>query len=321
MSRRLSTFILIALLALSTLAMLAVSSDAHARRFGGGMSFGRQSTNILKQRKAVKPPAAQRAPQTASGTTAAGRTGAAGTQAARSGMSRWLAPLAGIAAGLGIAALLSALGLSGAFLEFMSSLILIALVIWAASALIRRLRAAGPRPATQGARPMERQSHAAPGWQKPARPQAPASMGLADHAPAAAPTPADPSWFIPEGFDTPAFLENAKTQFAQIQALWDHGDLDALGNYLTDDLLAELSPQILAQTGETPTEIVLLNAQLMGIEQVAGGHLASVRYSGMLRESPNPEATRFEEVWNLYKADGAGWLVAGIQQLPAGDPA
>lgn len=146
-------------------------------------------------------------------------------------------------------------------------------------------------------------------------------MGLADHAPAAAPTPADPSWFIPEGFDTPAFLENAKTQFAQIQALWDHGDLDALGNYLTDDLLAELSPQILAQTGETPTEIVLLNAQLMGIEQVAGGHLASVRYSGMLRESPNPEATRFEEVWNLYKADGAGWLVAGIQQLPAGDPA
>ena len=60
----------------------------------------------------------------------------------------------------------------------------------------------------------------------------------------------------------------------------------------------------------------MLNAELMGIEAVAGGHLASVRYSGMLRESSQAEAFRFEEVWNLYKADNAGWLLAGIQQIP-----
>jgi len=322
MSRRSSTLLLVITLMLSTLAMLAVTSDAQARRFGGGMSFGRQSSNILKQRQAVKPPAAQSTPRAASGSTARARNAAAGgTQTARSGMSRFLGPIAGIAAGLGIAALLSAMGLSGAFLELVSSLILIALVIWAVRALIRRARATGPRPATQAAQPMSRQRSSSSSWQAPARPQAPIDMGVVRDSAAPAQAPADPSWFIPDDFDTPAFLENAKTQFAEIQALWDQGDLDALGNYLTDDLLAELSPQILSQTGDTPTEIVLLNAQLMGIEQVAGGHLASVRYSGMLREAPNPEATRFEEVWNLYKADGEGWMLAGIQQLSAGDPA
>ena len=69
----------------------------------------------------------------------------------------------------------------------------------------------------------------------------------------------------------------------------------------------------------TSLEVVLLNAELLGIEAVSGGHLASVRYSGMLREEAGAEAFRFEEVWNLFKADGAGWLLAGIQQIPV-DP-
>src|SRR5699024_6093621 len=116
----------ILLLTFSGVAMMAASFDAEARRFGGARSFGRQSTNIMKQRQAVKPPTA--AQRNAAASNRAANT--ANTQA-RSGMSRWLGPIAGIAAGLGIAALLSAFGLSGAFLEFMSSLILIGLVIFA----------------------------------------------------------------------------------------------------------------------------------------------------------------------------------------------
>jgi predicted lipid-binding transport protein (Tim44 family) len=137
-----------------------------------------------------------------------------------------------------------------------------------------------------------------------------------DIAPVAA-APVDEKWFIPADFDTPAFLATAKAQFVAIQAVWDSGDLDKLADYLTDDLIAEFKPQILAREGKPEsTEVVLLNAELMGIEAVAGGHLASVRYSGMLRESSQAEAFRFEEVWNLYKAENAGWLLAGIQQIP-----
>ena len=84
-------------------------------------------------------------------------------------------------------------------------------------------------------------------------------------------------------------------------------------------MLKEATPQILQRQSDNVTEVVLLNAELLGIEKVADGHLASVRYSGMLREEPGTDAFRFEEVWNLFKADGAGWLLAGIQQIPV-DP-
>lgn len=316
MSKRFSRFLATLMLAISALAMLSVSFDAEARRFGGGRSFGRQSSNIMKQRQAVKPPAAQaQNAQRAQTPSAANRAAASGT-AARSGMSRWLGPLAGIAAGLGIAALLSAFGLSGAFLEFISSLVLIGLVLFAIMFIVRRLRGNMPKAATQGANPMQRQN-AQPSWEQSKPAVVPTPQYAAESiTETAEPTPQDDTWFIPEDFDTPGFLSNAKAQFVKIQALWDKGDVNALSEYLTNDMLIEITPELEAQAGGTVTEIVLLNAELMGMEKVAGGHLASIRYSGMLRESANAEAERFEEVWNLYKTDGAGWLLAGVQQLP-----
>ncbi|WP_066456754.1 Tim44 domain-containing protein [Castellaniella caeni] len=325
MTLSLPRWMLATLMLVAALVMLSVTSDAQARRMGGGMSFGRQSTNIAKQRQAVPPPTAsttQRAAAPAAG--AAAGTAAAG--AAKSGMSRWLGPLAGIAAGLGIAALLSSLGLSGAFLEFLSSALLIGLVVFAVMFLVRRLRGAQRPMAAAGATGATGAGGAGNSYRQ-ARPEpvrswnpAPASAGP---APAAAPVieavPSvaayDPSWFIPADFDVPAFLAQAKQQFTQVQGLWDAGDRASLQEFLTDDLLAEITPRLPAPGEGNRTDIVLLNAELLGIETVAGGHLASVRYSGMLREAAGAEAFRFEEVWNLYKAEGAGWLLAGIQQL------
>lgn len=317
MSQRFSRLLAMAMLVVSAGAMLSVSFDAEARRMGGGKSFGRQSSNITQQRQAVTPPAATTTPRT--GAAAAGATaGAAGT-AAKSGMSRWLGPIAGIAAGLGIAALLSSLGLSGAFLEMMSSLLLIGLLVFGVMFIVRRLRGGASRHAMQqagGASPMQRQnSQSQNTWREASQPAA-APAATAAVAPAVPAPPVDKSWFIPEGFDTSAFLATAKSQFVEIQKVWDSGDLDKLRDYMTDDLIAEVKPEILARTSGNNTEVVLLNAELLGIEAVAGGHLASVRYSGMLREDKEAEAFRFEEVWNLYKADNAGWLLAGIQQIP-----
>jgi predicted lipid-binding transport protein (Tim44 family) len=311
-----------AMLVVSAGAMLSVSFDAEARRMGGGKSFGRQSSNITQQRQAVTPPAATTAPRT--GAAAAGATAGAASTAAKSGMSRWLGPIAGIAAGLGIAALLSSLGLSGAFLEMMSSLLLIGLLIFGVMFIVRRLRGGASRPAMQqaGPSPMQRQnSQSQNTWREASQPAAATAAPATASAPAAvAPAvpapPVDKSWFIPEGFDTSTFLATAKSQFVEIQQVWDSGDLDKLRDYMTDDLIAEVKPEILARTSGNNTEVVLLNAELLGIEAVAGGHLASVRYSGMLREAKDAEAFRFEEVWNLYKADNAGWLLAGIQQIP-----
>ena len=323
-SRRLSRAVMVFALAITTFMFIAISFDAQAQRFGGMRSFGRQSPNIMKQRQAVKPPAAApSARQQQGATTNAGRQGAAAQgaaaqgAAARSGFSRFLAPIAGIAAGLGIAALLSSLGLSGAFLELMSSLLLIAAIVFIGSWLLRQLRRPAPRQAYGSAT-------RAPGGATYKQTHQGATAGQAG----AVVTPLstapseqsieDPSWFIPADFDVPVFLDNAKAQFARIQALWDAGDEDNLRQYLTDDLFREVSPAIQANAHSQTnrTEIVLLNAELMGIEKLEDGYLASVRYSGMLREGNQPEAVRFEEAWNLLKAEGTGWLVAGIQQMP-----
>ncbi len=320
MSRRLSRLFLVAVLSFSTATMMTVSYDAEARR-GGMSSMGRQSSNVTQQRAPAQPPAANTTARTNQAAAPAAGAAAAGT-AAKTGMSRFLGPLAGIAAGLGIAALLSHLGLGGAFLEMLSSMLLIGIVVFAVLFLVRRLRGVSARSTPQAAhaQPMMRNTQDA-SWNRPQSPAAefPAAAAASSAVSAQDETPAQPvdeSWFIPGDFDTVTFLNNAKQQFIEVQKLWDRGDVEQLRNFLTDDLLVEAIPQIEQRAGQGFTEVVLLNAELLGIEKVADGHLASVRYSGMLREEADAEAFRFEEVWNLFKADGSGWLLAGIQQIP-----
>lgn len=320
MTKKWSRFLAAALVVVSTSAMLTVSFDAEARRMGGGGSFGRQSSNVTQKRVTPAPSAATNTTQRSA--TAGSTAAATGAAAQKSGMSRFLGPIAGIAAGLGIAALLSSMGLGGAFLEFLSSAILIGIVVFAIMFIVRRLRGGAAKPAMQGAggnNNMYRQNNQQPMFgQKPAMPAAaPAADSTAAPEVVAAENPnVDKTWFVPGDFDTPAFLQAAKEQFKAIQGIWDKGDIPALKEYLTDDLIAEITPQITERAGQSTTEVVLLNAELLGIEEVNDGHLASVRFSGMLREEVNTAAFRFEEVWNLYKPQQGGWLLAGIQQIP-----
>lgn len=319
--------------ACAVLAMLAVPFDAEAQRrgMGGGSSVGRQSPNVMQQRQATTPPAAAGATRQGTPPAAAAapaRAGAAGTAAAgaqRSGMSRFLGPLAGIAAGLGIAALLSSMGLGGAMAEFLSSMLLIAAVVFIGLFIYRRLRAGsqGPRTAMQGAA-----AGSAPGGnpmqdtmlrRQSAEPVAPVAAAPAAAAAAASALPAagdSSNWYIPGNFDTVGFLANAKKHFITLQGAWDRTDLAAMRELMTDELMEALQQQLAQRPEGTTTDVVLLNAEMLGIETVSDGHLASVRFSGMLRETPEPEAFRFEEVWNFFKPENGGWLLAGIQQIP-----
>lgn len=327
MSRRLtSRLAAVAITVFTTFAMLGVSFDAEAARgrMGGGSSMGRQSSNVMQQRQATTPPASPSAGQQAPGAaarTGTAATGAAATGAARSGASRWLGPIAGIAAGLGIAALLSSMGLGAAAAEFIGSLLLIGLVVFAILFIVRRLRggAARPQPAYQGAHqqaPMQRQAHV-----PPAQPATLSrhSSGAAAHpavASTAAPVAEDESWRIPAGFDTNQFLQNAKQHFIDLQDAWDRNDVARMREFMTDELVTAVQEPLAAREPGGKTEVVLLNAQLLGIEKVAEGNLASVRFSGMLKDDSGPEAYRFEEVWNFLKPTQGGWVLAGIQQIP-----
>ena len=123
---------------------------------------------------------------------------------------------------------------------------------------------------------------------------------------------------MPADFDTPAFLRHSKTYFIRLQAAWDKADVNDIREFTTPEMFAELRMQIQERgASANHTDVVTLDAQLLGIENSGNEHLASVKFSGMIRESLDAQAEPFAEVWNLTKpvAGQGGWTLAGIQQL------
>lgn len=282
--------------------------DAEARRLGGGKTFGKQSTNVTQRSATPQQPAA--APQAPAKPNAA---------AAPGGGNRWLAPVAGLAAGLGLAALASHLG----FGEELASFMLIALMAFAALIVFRMLTArrtaGGPRPAYQGGYSPANLGQEATVRYSPL-PQAAGSAPMLQPVPSVGPAAEVPpgTWRIPADIDADAFVRTAKVQFVRLQAAFDAGDLNDLREFTSPEMYAELKLDIDERSGAANrTDVVTLDAELLGIETSAVEHIASVRFTGMIREDANGEAKPFDEVWNLVKPvdGGGGWVLAGIQQL------
>ncbi|MDK3024043.1 TIM44-like domain-containing protein [Cupriavidus taiwanensis] len=308
---------------LVTALAVGMAFDAEAKRMGGSRSIGKQSESVT-QRQQTQPtsptqqaqPAQQAAPATA---------GAAGAAAAAAPKRNWGGILGGIAAGLGIGWLLSHFGLGGAALTFLSNLILIALVAFAAIWLIRKFRGS-----KRTAQPAYAGAGGAPNLGRNAEPMfrgepTPVSSGSqsaspvlpATAAPLAAGAVAQQPWGVPADFDTEAFLRNAKVHFVRLQAAWDAGNLDDIREFTTPEMFAEIKMDLSERGAEVnKTDVVTLEAQLLGIESAAAQHIASVRFSGMIREKAGEAAQPFGEVWNLAKpaSGNGGWLLAGIQQ-------
>jgi predicted lipid-binding transport protein (Tim44 family) len=102
-----------------------------------------------------------------------------------------------------------------------------------------------------------------------------------------------------------------------MQAAWDKGDAHDIREFTTPEMFAELKMQ-LSERGSTSnhTDVVTLEADLLGIETVADEYIASVRFHGTVREEENAAAEAFNETWVLSKpvSGQGGWLLAGLQQ-------
>ena len=130
------------------------------------------------------------------------------------------------------------------------------------------------------------------------------------------------NWGIPTGFDTDGFLTAAKRNFVTLQDAWDRSDIASLRSMMTDEMVGEIRSQLAEREGTTAgqptkTEVVMLEAQLLGIEDLGADYMASVEFSGMIREEPSAGPNPFREVWNMTKpkTGNSGWLVAGVQAL------
>jgi predicted lipid-binding transport protein (Tim44 family) len=236
------------------------------------------------------------------------KPGAAATQAApgataqaaqASRGSRWLGPIAGLAAGLGLAALFSHLGLS----EGLGSLLLIGLLVVAAVALVRAF-AARRTPAPQYA---GNASPARTSYELRREPVMSDAWGSGT---------AVQDRRYPPGFDPAPFVAQAKQQYRRLQAAYDRGDRALLADVTTPEMQAEITRDLDARRAEGPTEVITLDADVVEVVQEGDRYVASVRFHGTLREDGQPTTQPFDEMWHLVKpVDGAtGWLLAGIQQ-------
>jgi len=315
LARRIGLAAMVGLITFATLASL----DAEAKRIGGSRSIGRQQSTTMQQQ--TTPPAQPaQSPQQAAQAAQAQRAQPAPTPAAAPNRSRWLGPIAGLAAGLGIAALLSHFGLGEAFAGALANMLVIAAIAMLAIWLIRRFmgrKRDATAPAYAGGAPSLNAGRNGDAREPSYTASQPGSylepQGNALNAPAsgaAAPVSAN--------FDSDAFLRNAKVYFVRLQAAWDVGNLADIREFTTPEMFAEVKVDLDSRGSESNlTDVVQLNAELLGVEDRGNEYFASVRFSGLIRETAGAAAEPFAEIWNLSKSSraGEGWLLAGIQQV------
>lgn len=114
-----------------------------------------------------------------------------------------------------------------------------------------------------------------------------------------------------------ALLAMARERFVALQAAWDRGDIDTLRRLTTDGMLGELLDQ-LPERGPGPnhTDVLSLDVRLLGHDRLGGLELASVEFSGVVREGPDRGAAPFREIWMLARRPGdADWRLARQQAL------
>lgn len=343
-------------LALSLSAALATwPADASAKRLGGGKAVGMQRQSAPSP---ASPAPANPGPNNAAGTQSGGANSAAApvqnaaakpaaaptspttaTAPAAPAKRSWMGPLAGLAAGLGLAALFSHFGMGEALASMVTGLLLVlvigAVLIWLARRFLSRPANAVGQSALAGAGAFGGASYPPGGsFESPthragsdtdkqsfsASPghSAGFSSGSASTTAGAAFSGPDSSApaLPPEAQD--ALSRVARTLFIRLQAANDAGDLQDLRQFTTPELFAALQLDLLDRGPKAQrTEVLQVNAQVLEAVTEAEQQVVSVRFDGLIREEAQAPASRFAEVWHLVQARNANndWRIAGITPL------
>lgn len=286
----------------ATVTLLIGGMDvAEAKRMGGGKSFGGKFNQSQSVNRTASPGQTQKA-------TAAQQTNSNLKQsfAKRGGMM-------GLLGGLALGGLLGALFFGGAFdgINFMDVLLfgLVAFVIYKFMASRARQQ---PQPATATAgynntQPKQEQLHQTEqitdqryGSSNDSNNDGPSLDSLRSAA--------------PKGFDQNAFIDGAKNCFARLQNSWDEGDLADIRQFTADHVFGEIQDQFHSRTGNSQTEIIDLNAELLSASDLGSKQEAIVLFKAQLREDGNN--IHVDEVWHFVKAsNNANWQLEGIQQV------
>ena len=283
---------------------LSIGDAEAAKRLGGGSSSGMQRQSVAPNSPAAPSQAAAAKPSAPAAAPAA--------QPKRS----WMGPLAGLAAGLGLAALASHFGFGEELANMMMIGLLIMAVVMVIGFVMRKKAAAAQQSGMGG---MQYAGAGADfGRNEPSKPDfTPTGSGGGVAAPVAAPAQGG-SGFVPADFDSAGFVRNAKVNFIRLQAANDAGNLDDIREFTTPEMFAEIKMGIAERKGATQeTDVAQLEAEVLDVAEEASRYIVSVRFHGLISEERGTAAQPFDEIWHMTKPrDGStGWAIAGIQQV------
>lgn len=291
-----------------SLSTVAMNAEA-AKRMGSGKSMGTQR---------------QAAPDKAPGAPAqtAAAAPAAGAGAAAAPKRSWMGPVAGLAAGLGLAALASHLGF-GDELASMLMIGLLAAAVMVVIGLVMRKRAAaqqGNNPSVGGMQ-YARAGTGTPSYgqnqtpaYKVAMPAGASAIGSGIGSGIGVGTTSNG---IPADFDVAGFERNSKVNFIRLQAANDAGDLDDIREFTTPEMFAELRMELTERGfAKQKTDVVSIQSHVIEVDENDARYLVSVRFTGVIRDELEKVDESFDEIWHLEKSrhGNAGWVLSGIQQ-------
>ena len=300
-------------------------SEVEARRFGGG-SFGRQSQNVGRM------PPAQRSQPAQQNQTAQNRQAQQG--AAGAAPRRFGGMMTSVLLGLGLGALLAHLGIGAELAGLLATILMVGLLVLAAKMIFRMMARRHqpvfqPAAASQGTQreglfnPQGGAPQIGSGLSQGSTPQigsglsasqASGGIGLQD----VGEDGKSFTWSIPDDFELEAFIRSAKAYYIRLQAAWDKSDIEDIHEFTTPQMFAEMKLQ-LKERGDEPniTDVISIDAELLGIEVIGSEYFASVKFTGTVRENRQAELTSFTEVWNMTRpvSEEEGWVLAGVQQV------
>jgi predicted lipid-binding transport protein (Tim44 family) len=293
---------------------MALHAEA-AKRIGSGKSIG-------TQRQANQ----DRAPATTSPTTGSSPTATpAGANAAPS--KSWMGTVAGLAAGLGLAALASHLG----FGEELASMLMMGLMLAFAVLVLGYLmrKRAVSKHYKNGMNTELQYSNVSSGDTGKESDREKNTLAYKAYMRSQGKNSADSSIgssigkasvtgrSIPAGFDTVGFENNAKANFLSLQTANDSGDLEYIRQLTTPELFSQIQEDFAGRDAETQrNEVQSLNADVIEVVEDTDRYLVSVRFSGLIRDGSGEPGESFDEIWHLVKPlqGNSGWLLSGIQQ-------
>lgn len=297
--------------------------DAHAKRMGGGRSFGSKpsysepyrSSNSMNQTAPSQPAFQSRATQQ--------------NQMARESLSR-RGGLMGMLGGLALGGLLGSMLFGGAFehINFVDILLFagIAFILFKLFAARRQptMGQAGAATAYSPTPQPEAHDYGYERQQSPiSRPPASSQRAgfdtdlLAAKGGAAAAIQSHGS-AIPADFDEQAFMSGAKAAYVHLQEAWDRSDLADLRGLTTDKVFAELQEQLRDRVGENRTELLSVDSRLLEVRDVGNDREVAVLFDVSLREAPQEAPVQVREIWHFVRSKFSKqptWFLDGIQQL------